>query len=158
ARRKVLIEKGVLRSYLHTHSTAVKFSTETTGNASGGEKMSSLLPEGWQTRLSPGNRSWEEILGDVKRGLYIANTWYTRYQDRRGGDFSTIPRDGIFLVEDGEIKEAWGGVRISENMLHLLMNVVELSREVVPVHWWGEANAVFSPHALVDDVKVTMAR
>ncbi len=157
-RRNLLIEKGILKSYLHTHSTAKKFSTSTTANASGGRIMSTLLPEGWQPFLAPGRRSWEDILGDIKRGLYIANTWYTRYQDLRAGDFSTIPRDGIFLIEDGEIKEAWGGVRISENMLKLLKNVKEVSSEALPSHWWGEARRAYSPHVLVDNVKITKAR
>lgn len=157
-RRNLLIEEGVLKSYLHTHSTAEKFSTSTTANASGGRIMSALLPEAWQPTLSPGKRSWEDILGDIHRGLYIANTWYTRYQDLRAGDFSTIPRDGIFLIEDGEIKEAWGGVRISENMLNVLKNVKEVSREALPSHWWGEARTTYSPYVLVENVEITRAR
>ena len=38
---------------------------------------------------------------DIKKGIYVTNIWYTRFQNYVTGDFSTIPRDGMFLIEDG---------------------------------------------------------
>ncbi len=160
--KTITIEKGVLKSYLHSTSTAKKYGVESTGNSKiGGGYFSpggSIMPGFWQNRVEPGKRKMEDIMADIDRGLYIANTWYTRFQDRLKGDFSTIPRDGIFYIEDGEIKEAWKGIRISENILHMLENIRELSSELIPVDWWGETVRTFAPYALIDDVRITKAR
>ena len=157
-RKTKAISEGRLESYLHTVSTAKKFGTETTGNAQDAGKMSSLSPSYWQLSVEPGKRKMEALMGEIKDGLYIANTWYTRYQDYRRGDFSTIPRDGIFRIKDGEIVESWKGIRISDNMLRIISSIVELSDEAVPVDWWGETSGVFAPYALVENVKITKAR
>lgn len=160
--RTLAIENGILKSYLHSTSTAAKFKAESTGNAKIGggyfAPTGSIMPSYWQTHVMPGKRSMEDIIADIDKGIYIANTWYTRFQDRRGGDFSTIPRDGIFYIENGEIKEAWKGIRISENIINMLKNIRELSSEVMPVDWWGETSSAFVPYALIDDVRITRAR
>jgi len=161
-RRTLAIEKGTLKTYLHTTSTARKSGTESTGNAmSGGSyfaPLGSIIPGPWQAYAEPGKRSMDDIISEIDRGLYIANTWYTRFQDKLRGDFSTIPRGGIFYIEDGEIKEAWSGIRISENVLHMLKNIRELSSEIIPADWWGETMRTFVPYALIDDVRITKAR
>ncbi len=164
AESKTVIEKGVLMSYLHTHSTAKKHGVGSTGNAKNSRgpltslPMGTLIPAPWQISVKPGKRDMESILADIKEGIYMANTWYTRYQNKRSGDFSTIPRDGIFYIKDGEITEAWGGIRISENMLHLLKNIKELSSERIPADWWGETKNTFVPYALAENVRITKAR
>ena len=156
--RTTAIENGVLKSYLHSTSTAKKYKTSTTGNARDSGKMSALLPGYWQMSVRPGKRRMQDIMADIKDGLYIANTWYTRFQDSRKGDFSTIPRDGIFRIKDGKIAGAWKGIRITENMLNILGNVEELSSETIPADWWGETASTFVPYALVKDVRITKAR
>ncbi len=161
-KRALTIEKGVLKNYLHSTSTAKKYDTKTTANAriSGGYFMplGSIIPGGWQTYVEPGKRSMADLMADIDKGLYIANTWYTRFQDKLKGDFSTIPRDGIFYIENGEIKEAWRSMRISENILNMLKNIREMSSENVPADWWGETQRTFVPYALIDSVRITKAR
>ncbi len=154
-RKTEAISKGVLKTYLHSVSTAKKFGTETTGNGRDAGKMSSINPSYWQLSVEPGKRKMEALMGEIKDGLYIANTWYTRYQDYRKGDFSTIPRDGIFRIKDGEIVESWKGIRISDNMLRIAKNLLELSSDTIPADWWGETSSVFSPYALVEGVRIT---
>ncbi len=148
-RKTLLVDKGKLMNYLHSYSTAKKFNTETTGNAG------IIRPTPWQAVMENGTRSYEELLGEIDRGLFIVNLWYTRFQDYRNGDFSTIPRDGIFYVEDGEIKESWKGIRVSENMVHLLSNIEEMSKERMWVKWWDEVIPSYLPYVLVEDVRIT---
>ena len=59
----------------------------------------------------------------MKKGIYITNVWYTRFNNHATGDFSTIPRDGAFYVENGEIKHALKDVRISDNLLRMMKNI-----------------------------------
>ena len=149
-KENVLIDKGVLKTYVHNTSTAKIFKTETTGNAG------LVFPNPWNLELDAGNMSKDEIFKDVKRGLYLTNTWYTRFQNYATGDFSTIPRDGMFLIENGEIKQSWKDVRISDNALRMLNNIAGISKERQHVRWWGEADPPsLSPYILMKDVQIT---
>ncbi len=149
-KENVLIDKGILKTYVHNTSTARIFKTETTGNAG------LVFPRPWNLELDAGDMSKEEMFQDVKRGLYLTNTWYTRFQNFATGDFSTIPRDGMFLIENGEIKQSWKDVRISDNALRMLNNIASISKERQHVHWWGEADPPsLSPYILMKDVQIT---
>jgi len=144
-----IVEKGIVRNYLHNYSTAQKFKTKTTGNAG------IVNPNAWQAVMPPGNKSYEDLIGEIEKGLYIVNLWYTRFQDYRNGDFSTIPRDGIFYIENGEIKESWKGIRITENMVQLFSRIIETSREREKVKWWDEVLPSYLPYVLAEDVNIT---
>jgi len=150
ARENVVISRGILKTYLHNTSTAKIFKTETTGNAG------LVSPGAWNLELDAGNMTKEEMFSQVKRGLYLTNTWYTRFQNYATGDFSTIPRDGIFLFENGEITQSWKDIRLSDNALKMLNNIEGISKERQHVHWWGEADPPsLSPYVLMKDVQIT---
>jgi len=149
----VFINKGVLKTYLHNTSTAKIFKTKTTGNAG------LVAPNPWNVEMEPGDMSKDELFDEVKKGLYLTNTWYTRFQNFAKGDFSTIPRDGIFLVEKGEIKKSWKDLRVSDNALAMLGNIAAISKERQHVHWWGEADPPsLSPYVLIKNVHVTKSK
>ncbi|ADD09040.1 TldD/PmbA family protein [Candidatus Aciduliprofundum boonei] len=147
-----IVEKGVVKNYLHSYSTAHKFNTDTTGNAG------ILNPNAWQPVVKEGNKSYQDLLSEIDKGLFIINLWYTRFQDYRNGDFSTIPRDGIFYIENGEIKESWKGIRVTENMPHIFSNIVEVSKEREKVKWWDEVLPSYLPYILVDGVNITRSK
>ena len=149
----VFINKGVLKTYLHNTSTAKIFKTKTTGNAG------LVAPNPWNVEMEPGDMSKDELFDEVKKGLYLTNTWYTRFQNYAKGDFSTIPRDGIFLVEKGEITKSWKDLRVSDNALVMLGNIAAISKERQHVHWWGEADPPsLSPYVLIKNVHVTKSK
>jgi PmbA protein len=152
-RENVFIDHGSFRTYLHNASTAKIFKTETTGNAG------LIAPTPWNVEMEAGDASREELFKEMKRGLYLTNTWYTRFQNSAKGDFSTIPRDGIFLVEKGEIKRSLKDLRISDNALAMLGNIVSVSRERQHVHWWEEADPPsLSPYVLMKNVHITRSK
>jgi len=146
----VFIEKGVLKTYFHNTSTAKIFKTQTTGHAG------IVQPMPWNLEMDAGNMSKDEMFKDVKKGLYLTNTWYTRFQNYATGDFSTIPRDGVFLIENGEIKESWKAIRLSDNIQNLLTNISGISKERQHVHWWLEAEPPsLSPYVLAKNIQIT---
>ncbi|MGI0148282.1 MAG: TldD/PmbA family protein, partial [Thermoplasmata archaeon] len=143
-RRTVLVNKGILKTYLHNTSTAKKFKTKTTGNAG------LIYPDSHAVFVKPGDRSRDEIFSEVKDGLWLTNTWYTRYQSYMTGDLSTIPRDGIFHIRNGEVVETWKDIRVTDNLLHMLKNIVALSDKPEQMMWWGEVSVPnFVPYALI---------
>jgi len=152
-KENVFIDKGVLKTYLHNASTAKIFKTKTTGNAG------LVAPNPWNVELEAGDMSKDELFGEVKKGLYLTNTWYTRFQNYAKGDFSTIPRDGIFLIEKGKIKKSLKDLRVSDNALTMLGNIAAISKERQHVHWWAEADPPsLSPYVLIKNVHITKSK
>lgn len=152
-RETVFIDHGTLKTYLHNTSTAKIFKTETTSNAG------LVVPAPWNVEMNPGDGNKEELFEEMKTGLHLTNTWYTRFQNYAKGDFSTIPRDGIFSVEKGEIKHSLKDIRISDNALSLLNNIAGISKERQHVHWWSEADPPsLSPYVLVENVHITKSK
>ena len=145
-----VIEKGILKTYLHNTSTAAKMHTETTGNAG------VVVPYPLNIHMHPGDYTTDELFEEVDHGLYLTNTWYTRFQNLQTGDFSTIPRDAILLVEKGEIAGSLKNIRLSDNMLELYKRIEGVSKEQKLVHWWAEVDyPCLASHVLARKVNIT---
>src|ERR1700688_970159 len=69
-RRTVVIENGVLKSYLMNTYTAKKLGLETTANASRGLAGTPGIGPG-NYFLQPGQRAPGQIIADIKDGLYV---------------------------------------------------------------------------------------
>jgi len=148
-RRNLLVDKGVLKQFLHNTSTAKRHGTRTTANAG------LVAPQPWNLVVKPGTHSFDELLSEARNGLYVTNVWYTRFQNYVSGDFSTIPRDAAFLVKDGELCQPVKELRVSENMVSLLQRVKAIGNKSVQVKGWEVETPVFTPPALVEKVRVT---
>ena len=149
-RNTKIIENGILKTYLLNYSYSKKYNLENTANAG------VAMPRPWNLYVDPGDYSEVEIF-DVPRAIYVTNIWYTRFQNYVSGDFSTIPRDGIFLVENGEIKKAIKNIRISDNVLRMLMNVDAIGKHLEQIHWWEAEVPVHVPYIRIRDVGITKA-
>jgi PmbA protein len=152
-RETIIIDHGIFKTFLHNTSTAKLFKTETTGNAG------IVVPTAFTPLMDPGDYKLDELFSQVKNGLYLTNTWYTRFQNYVTGDFSTVPRDGAFVVKDGEMEGSTGNLRVSENAIDLLQRIGGLTRERNQVRWWTEiSEPVFSPYVFATGVKITRSK
>lgn len=149
--KNTLISSGTLKTYLHSFSTGKKFEGRTTGNAG------IVSPKAWQLSLAPGKNSIEDMISEIDRGLVINNAWYTRFQDYRNGVFSTVPRDGVYLVKNGEIMGRVSGIRISDSVADFLKNISHISRERKNVRWWEEISPSIMPSVLARDMNISKA-
>ncbi len=147
--RNVIIDKGILKTYLHNTSTAKKYKVKTTANAG------IIAPSAFNLVLEPGNLNKESMISSVKKGIYITNVWYTRFQNYATGDFSTIPRDGAFLIENGKIKHPLKDLRVSDNVLNILKSTEGLTKETRQIFGWEVDTPTFTPMALVRGVNIT---
>jgi len=144
-----VIKDGVLKTYLHNSSTAARYNTKTTANAG------LISPNPTNIVLAPGKLTQDELIKSIKHGLLVTNLWYTRFQNYSTGDFSTIPRDGIFLIEDGKITKSIKDIRISDNMLNLLNNISGIAKNQQQIVSWEVGTPTFTPSVLVKNVNVT---
>ncbi len=151
--KTVIIENGRLRAYLHNSVTSKKYKTKSTANAGW------IAPHAWNIIVKEGKLAEDELLKEVKEGLYVNNITYVRFQDYRKGDFSAIIRDGVFKIENGAITRAVKGLRLSDNIIRMFQNITNLSRESRQVsHWWMEwgTPSVKTPLILSRDVGFTV--
>jgi len=144
-----IIEKGKLKTYLHNTSTAKKFKTQTTANAG------LVYPNCFNIVMKEGKSNVDEMISQMKNGIYITNTWYTRFSNYRTGDFSTIPRDAMFKVENGKIVGPIKELRLSDNMQHILESVVAISKEREQIEWWEVSIPVLVGHVLCKGLNMT---
>jgi len=147
--KNAIIENGIMKNYLHNASTAKRYKTKSTGNAG------LISPRIHNVSMKAGDYTKEELITSIKKGVYITNVWYTRFNNYQTGDFSTIPRDGAFYIENGKIRHALKDIRISENMLNIIKNISKLGKEIKQVKSWEVDIPTFVPHAVVKDVHIT---
>jgi len=129
-RKNVLEENGTIKTFLHNTSTAKRHNTKTTANAG------LIAPEPTNLIVEPGKYRKEEMIERIKHGLYITNLWYTRFQNYKTGDFSTIPRDGIFFIRNGRISYPVRNMRISENIMRIMGNIEAVGKVPEQVRGW----------------------
>ena len=151
--RNIIVENGVLKGFIHNTSTAKKAGTTSTGNAG------IVFPQNSNIFFEPGKNSFEELLevSKDKPTLYITNNWYTRFTSFVDGVFSSIPRDGMFLVENGEISQPIRELRITDTMLNIFKNIKAMTKESIQIKTWEVPQPVFIPYILVEDVNLTAA-
>ncbi|MBI2141254.1 TldD/PmbA family protein [Candidatus Woesearchaeota archaeon] len=147
--KNVIIDRGVLKTYLHNTSTARRHKTKTTANAG------LVTPLPFNLIFEKGKFNKEEMIGQVKRGLIVTNVWYTRFQNYEAGDFSTIPRDGIFLIENGKVTAPVKELRISDNLIHILQSIAAVGKDQEALFGWEVEIPTLTPPVLVKGVRVT---
>ncbi len=147
----IIIEKGVLKGYLHNSTTARKFGKSPTGNAG------IIEPHPWNLVVDSGKMSVDDLIKEVNRGILVTNNWYTRFQNIRTGEYSTIPRDAAFLIEYGKIKHPVAGLRISDSIPRQLTSILGISNERKWVEWWEVSIPTLAPAMLIKDVTITKA-
>ncbi|MCP8311047.1 MAG: TldD/PmbA family protein [Candidatus Methylarchaceae archaeon HK01M] len=150
-RENIIIEKGVLKGYLHNCTTARKFGKSSTGNAG------IIEPHPWNLIVDPGMMSLDNIIKEVKKGILVTNNWYTRFQNMRTGEYSTIPRDATFLIENGKIKHPVSGLRISDSIPRQLNSILGISKDRRWIEWWEVSIPTLAPAMLIKDVTITKA-
>ena len=146
-----IIDGGVLKGYLHNLTTAKKWKTESTGNAG------FVTPHAWNLEVGAGDSSYDELVKEMKKGIILTSNWYTRFKNYRTGEFSTVPRDGAYLVEDGRVVRPLKGMRAGDDLLRLLTSVQLASKDREWVQWWEVDTPTLCPWLLVDGVTITRA-
>jgi PmbA protein len=118
-RKKVIVERGKLRSYLLDTYSGKKLGMASTGNASRsvGEPPA-VAPANFY--LSPGRHSPEEIIGSVKRGLYVTELIGFGV-NMVTGDYSRGAA-GLW-IENGELSHPVEEVTIAGNLKEMFQKI-----------------------------------
>jgi PmbA protein len=115
-----------------------------------------LAPMPTNIVYDPGDYSLEEMIAESKKPtIYITSNWYTRFTNYLEGKFSTIPRDGLFLIENGEIKKPVRKLRLTEDLLGMLKRISMIGKDIKQIKWWEVEEPTFIPSIKISDCKLT---
>jgi len=98
------VRKGVLNELISTRHWAAKGDAPTTAFVPG-----NLLFE------DVGGPTLEQMIASTKRALLVTCFWYIRMVDPQSALLTGLTRDGVFLVENGEVKGAVNNFRFNEH-------------------------------------------
>lgn len=125
--KNVLIEKGVLKSYLVDYRNASIMNHQVTG--SGRRQSYKYAPTSRMTNtfFAPGESSFEEIIANTKNGLF-AKKMGGGSVDPTTGEFNFAVSEG-YLIEDGKITKPVKGATLVGSGAEVLMNIDMIANE-----------------------------
>ncbi|MHA4778261.1 metallopeptidase TldD-related protein [Streptomyces sp. MSC1_001] len=84
-----------------------------------------------------GERSLEEMVASTQRGLLLTCLWYIREVDPATLLLTGLTRDGVYLVENGEVVGEVNNFRFNESPVDLLSRASEAGRteKTLPREW-----------------------
>ncbi|MGC1650448.1 MAG: metallopeptidase TldD-related protein, partial [Candidatus Sulfotelmatobacter sp.] len=125
-RRTVVVENGVLKSYLLNTYTAKKLGLQTTGNASRGLAGTPGIGPG-NYFLQPGVKTPKELIGGIKEGLYVTE-FLGQGVNLVTGDYSR-GASGMW-ISGGEFAYPVEEITVAGNLKELFFNISEIANDL----------------------------
>lgn len=125
-RRTVVIENGVLKSYLLNTYTAKKLGLKTTANASRGLAGTPGIGPG-NYFLKPGAKTPKEIIADIPEGLYVTE-FLGHGANLVTGDYSR-GASGIW-ISGGELGYPVEEITVAGNLKQIFQNISEIGNDL----------------------------
>ncbi len=124
-----VVEEGVFCTFLHNLKTAHKDGVQTTGNASKADYASSVQVAPSNFYFKPGQKSFDELLGEIGEGLVITEvSGLHAGANPISGDFSLLSKGYTF--KNGKRDKAVEQITVADNFYELLQNVRELANDL----------------------------
>jgi len=126
ATKTYLIHEGVLVGRLHSRETAARMGEKPTGNARAINYLFPPIVRMTNTFIEPGGTSFEEMLGEIKDGVYVRD-WY-------GGTTSlemfTFSAGEAYMIRDGKLAELLRPVVLTGNVFVTLGNIDAIGNDL----------------------------
>lgn len=145
----VLIDKGVLKSFMHNKESALRFEVSPTGNARAYQFFDEPLIRMRNTAILPGTDKLEDMIASIEDGYYLM--WPTNGQADSTSEFMFGIQLG-YEIKDGKIGRAINDTTISGVAFDMLKEVTMVSdqmswscagmcgkKQIIPVGMGGPA-------------------
>jgi predicted Zn-dependent protease len=139
------IENGVLRELIRNRAHAARTGTRPTPPAD------NLIMDGG------GTASLQEMISTTERGLLLTCLWYIRDVDPERLLLTGLTRDGVYLIEDGEVVGAVNNFRFNDSPIELLGRITEIgAAELTLCREWNDYfNRTIMPPIRVPDFNMS---
>jgi len=132
-RRTVVVESGVLKSYLTNRQASHELGVEASGNARAQDTTFKPIVRQTNFFMLPGDASVEELFEGVSEGVYLRGRSAMGGQvDPAVGTF-TFSIGPSYIIRGGEPVELVRGVAVSGNILETLMSVELVARDLLVI-------------------------
>jgi predicted Zn-dependent protease len=103
--------------------------------------------------MTGGSAGLADMIAGTERGLLLTTLWYIRTVDPTVLLLTGLTRDGVYLVEDGEVTAAVNNFRFNESPLDLLRRATEAgaSEPTLPREWGDWATRAAMPTLRIPD-------
>ncbi len=139
------IRDGTLVELIRTRSNAAKAGTQMRAPAD------NLILDG------RGKTGLAEMIKSTRRGLLLTCLWYIREVDPQTLLLTGLTRDGVYLIEGGEVQGAVNNFRFNESPIGLLGRISEVSRseKTLPREWNDWFTRTVMPTVRVPDFNMS---
>lgn len=127
SRDNILVEKGVLKGFIHDRQSAAFMESEPTGNARAQDFTRKVFARMSNTYISPGDWDVEEMIEDTDSGYYLIKN-LTGMEDPLGGNMQLVTHKAK-EIKNGELIGLFKGVSISGKVLEFLNNVDAVGKD-----------------------------
>jgi predicted Zn-dependent protease len=156
-RRLLLVDRGTSVALTQDRRSAAEAGVSSTGHADHDEfalgpyaRYLTLVPAGGDERAEevegPAvDSSAAELVGAVKRGILVSDFWYTRMLDPRTLAITGLTRNGVWLIEDGQLTKPLRNMRFTQSYAQAVMpgNVKAIGRTATAIA--GDSYSAISP-------------
>jgi predicted Zn-dependent protease len=134
------IRDGTINALAYPRATAAEFDVPVAVPA---ENL--LMTGGWA--------SLSDMIRRTERGLLLTTLWYIREVDPAVLLLTGLTRDGVYLIEDGQVTGAVNNFRFNESPLDLLRRATEagVSETTLPREWGDWATRAKMPSLRIPD-------
>jgi len=153
--RVPLLERGVCREIVYDSRTATRDGRSSTGHAL-------PAPNPWgpyplNLCMAAGETPRSEVIGGLERGLLVTRFHYTNVVNPRQVIITGMTKDGLFLVEDGQVKAGVRNLRFTQSYLDALAAVDAVSIERRAVDGDGYLGTIVAPALRIGSFRFTGA-
>ncbi|OYN78220.1 metallopeptidase TldD-related protein [Mycolicibacterium sphagni] len=134
------IRDGTINALAYPRAAATEFGTSPAVPAD------NLLMTGGSAELA-------DMVASTERGLLLTTLWYIRTVDPTTLLLTGLTRDGVYLIEDGEVTAAVNNFRFNESPLDLLRRATEagIAEPTLPREWGDWATRAVMPTLRIPD-------
>lgn len=148
---KTLIEKGILKGFLHNTYTAKKDNVRSTGNAVRGSYTGIPSVGPANIYIEPVSKEhtadFQGLIKHIDKGLYVTETMGMHTANPISGEFS-VGASGLW-IENGEVKHPAKEAVISGNILDLFKSVMLIGDDL---RFYGNIGA---PSLLIEEIDIS---
>jgi predicted Zn-dependent protease len=117
-----IVKEGVVMGPVYDRYSGAKAGKPSTGHGLPPD-MRGYGPLAANLFMAPGEMSLEEMIQSTERGIYVNRFWYTRLVHPRDCVITGMTRDGVFMIENGELAYPVKNLRFTMPYVTVLANV-----------------------------------
>jgi predicted Zn-dependent protease len=136
-KRVNLITDGVATAVVHDAATGARAGTGSTGH--GLPAPNTFGPMASNVFMAPGSTPREELIRDVKRGVWVTRFHYINPVHPKKAILTGMTKDGTFLIEDGRISRPLLNFRFTQSIPEAFSDVraASIETKLVPGEFFG---------------------